>query len=149
MGPGSGVTRGLRRLSSPPTTPIFSLTPKALLYFEMDVENAAPQAASVTSVLAAVKASPQPDLESLVRTDGDELAKMLECTELHAYAPKLLPAAFGAPRPRPRATAAPLRHCAPPLPPQRAHRRRRTRRGSTPWRPAWWRSSRRRRCPRR
>ena len=43
----------------------------------MDVENAAPQAASVTSVLAAVKASPQPDLESLVRTDGDELANLL------------------------------------------------------------------------
>ena len=52
----------------------------------MDIENAAPQAASVTSVLAAVKASPQPDLESLVRTDGDELAKMLECTELPPYA---------------------------------------------------------------
>ena len=82
----------------------------------MDVENAAPQAASVTSVLAAVKASPQPDLESLVRTDGDELAKMLECTELHAYAPKLLPAAFGAPRPgrapsppRPDTTPSPAR----------------------------------------
>ena len=49
-----------------------------------------------------------------MRTDGDELAKMLECTELHAYAPSCAPPRCAAAPTR--ATAAPLRHRAPPLP---------------------------------